>query len=86
MEIESGNRIVSRESVRSLRNDGKGSTSLEGGEKEKTDETIGEKERMKHTERYHSANGSREIVEGRFKDSNRTARQTKQNRAEAGIN
>lgn len=54
--------------------------------KRKFGRTIGEKERMKHTERYHSANGSREIVEGRFKDSNRTARQTKQNRAEAGIN
>lgn len=49
-------------------------------------ERTNDRKENAHSERYHGANGGREIVEGRFKDSNRTARQTKQNRAEPGIN
>lgn len=79
-----GNRIVG-ESVRS----GKFNETME--KDPSTDGCRGrgrtnDRKENAHSERYHGANGGREIVEGRFKDSNRTARQTKQNRAEPGIN
>lgn len=71
--------------MESLRNDGKGSIHGWMPREGKGERTNDRKENA-HSERYHGANGGREIVEGRFKDSNRTARQTKQNRAEPGIN
>lgn len=75
------------ESVRSFRNDGKGSVSSKAARGERENDHDRRKgENQTHGEWYQSANGSREIVEGRFKGSNRTARQTKQNRTEPGIN
>lgn len=88
MEIESGNgrRIRQKFPKRWKR-----VRVLEGSEgkgkgKRTNDHDRRKGENQTHGEWYQSANGSREIVEGRFKGSNRTARQTKQNRTEAGIN